>query len=239
MKLEIIYEDDDFVVVNKPSGVLSIADRHNAELVSISGLLREKYHDIFTVHRIDKETSGCICFAKNEHAHKYLSMQFEKRTIEKYYLGIVHGTFEKESGVITDAIMEHPVIKGKMIINQKQGKPSITEYKTVESFGSYSLVSYKILTGRTHQIRLHSSNLGHPIVCDSLYGLTNPVFISSLKKKYNLSKDELEEKPILSRMALHAHRLLFNNEKGQAIEVEAPLNKDMNAMLKQCRKWLK
>lgn len=239
MKLEIIFEDEDYVVVNKPSGVLSIADRHNTELVSIAKLLRERYDTIFTVHRIDKETSGCICFAKNEEAHKYLSMQFEKRSIEKVYLGIVHGSFDQSSGVIEDAIMEHPVIKGKMIINQKQGKPSTTMYQTIENFGTYSLVEFKILTGRTHQIRLHSANLGHPIVCDALYGLTNPVFISSLKKKYNLSKDELEEKPILNRLALHAYKLKFNNEKGQSIEVEAPLSKDMNAMLKQCRKWLK
>lgn len=239
MKLEIIYEDEDYVVVNKPSGVLSIPDRHNVEFISIAGLLRERYPNIFIVHRIDKETSGCICFAKNEKAHKFLSLLFEKRSIEKYYLGIIHGSFEQKSGVIKDAIMEHPVIKGKMIINQKQGKPSVTEFETLESFGAYSLVSFKILTGRTHQIRLHCANLGHPIVCDSLYGLTNPVFISSLKKKYNLSKDELEEKPILSRMALHAHRLVFKTENGATIEVEAPMTKDMNAMLKQCRKWLK
>lgn len=239
MKLEIIYEDEEYVIVSKPSGILSIADRHNAELISVARLLRDRYGNILIVHRIDKETSGCICFAKTEQAHKYLSMQFEKRNIEKTYLGIIHGSFDKKDGVIEDAIMEHPVIKGKMIINQKQGKPSSTAYHTLESFGTYSLVEFKILTGRTHQIRLHSANLGHPIVCDALYGLTNPVFISSLKKKYSLSKDELEERPVLSRLALHAHKLKFKTEGGTEIEAVAPLTKDMNAMLNQCRKWLK
>ncbi len=239
MKLEIIYEDEDYVIVNKPSGVLSIADRHNEELISIAKLLRQKFENILIVHRIDKETSGCICFAKNEQAHRYLSMQFENRKVDKIYLGIIHGTFDEKDGSIEDAMMEHPVIKGKMIINQKQGKPSTTLYKTLEAFGTYSLVEYKILTGRTHQIRLHSANRGHPIVCDGVYGLTNPVFISSLKKKYSLSKDELEEKPILNRLALHAYKLKFTSEGGKQIEAIAPLNRDMNAMLSQCRKWLK
>jgi 23S rRNA pseudouridine1911/1915/1917 synthase len=83
MKLSIIYEDDDYIIINKPSGVLSIPDRHNAELPSVTKVLRDKYASIFIVHRIDKETSGCICFAKNEEAHKYASMLFEKRLIEK------------------------------------------------------------------------------------------------------------------------------------------------------------
>lgn len=239
MKLEILFEDDQYIVVNKPSGVLSIADRHNEELISVAKILTQKYGKIFIVHRIDKETSGCLCFAKTESAHRHLSILFESRKIEKIYLGIIHGAFDEKSGVIEDAIMEHPVIKGKMIVNQKQGKPSVTEYNTLESFGMYSLVEYKILTGRTHQIRLHSANLGHPIVCDALYGLTNPVFISSLKKRYNLSKDELEERPILNRLALHAYKLKFTDENGKEISIEAPMSKDMNAMLKQCRRWLK
>ncbi len=238
MTLDIIYEDAEFVIVNKPSGILSIADRHNSSLPSIHKALRDRYDPIFIVHRIDRETSGCICFAKTEAAHKYLSMQFEKRTVDKTYLGIVHGTFSKPEGLIEDAIMEHPYIKGKMIVNQKQGKPSVTAYHTVESFGRYSLVSFTILTGRTHQIRLHCANLGHPIVCDALYGLTDPVFISSLKRQYALSKNEMEERPILQRLALHAHRLRFTAEGGGVVDVTAPLTKDMNAMLNQCRKWL-
>ena len=99
-------------------------------------------------------------------------------------------------------------------------------------------VSYTHLDVYKRQ-RLHSANLGHPIVCDALYGLTNPVYISSLKKKYKMSKDILEETPILNRLALHAFSLKFTTAKGKQIVAEAPLSKDMDAMLKQCNKWLK
>jgi 23S rRNA pseudouridine955/2504/2580 synthase/23S rRNA pseudouridine1911/1915/1917 synthase len=135
--------------------------------------------------------------------------------------------------------MEHPVIKGKMIIHQKQGKPSITKFEVMESFGLYTFVKFDILTGRTHQIRVHMQNYGHPIVCDEVYGKVDPVFISQLKKKFKLSKEEEEEKPILQRLALHAFRLCFTDAAGKAIDVEAPLPRDMNAMLKQCLKWMK
>lgn len=239
MKLDLLYEDSHYIIVNKPSGLLSIPDRHNAAIPSVLGLLRLQFPSVFTIHRLDKDTSGILCFAKDEDTHRYTSQLFEKREVKKNYIGIVHGSMQEESGVIEDAIMEHPVIKGKMIIHQKQGKPSITKYEVIESFGLYSFVKFDILTGRTHQIRVHMQNYGHPIVCDVMYGKPDPVFISQLKKKFKLSKDEEEEKPILSRLALHAFRLNFMGPDGKEIDIEAPLPKDMNAMLNQCRKWLK
>lgn len=239
MKLDIIYEDDDYIFINKPSGMLSVGDRYDDAIPSAISILRRIHEQVFTVHRLDRETSGCICFAKNENAHRYTSMLFENRHVEKYYRGIIHGNPPANEGRIEEGIMEHPVIKGKMIINAKQGKISITEYSMLESFGLYSLLSFKLLTGRTHQIRIHCSNMGNPLVCDGMYGKENPVYISSLKKKYNLSKNEEEEKPILSRIALHAYQLSFKTEKGKMLNIEAPLPKDMSAMLNQCRKWLK
>lgn len=239
MKPDILYEDSHYIIVNKPSGLLSIPDRHNAAIPSVLGLLRTQFPSVFTIHRLDKDTSGILCFAKDENTHRYTSQLFENREVKKNYIGIVHGSMQAEHGVIEDAIMEHPVIKGKMIIHQKQGKPSITKYEVMESFGLYSFVKFDILTGRTHQIRVHMQNYGHPIVCDVLYGKTDPVFISQLKKKFKLSKDAEEEKPILNRLALHAFRLSFTGPDGKEIDIEAPLPKDMNAMLNQCRKWLK
>lgn len=238
-KLEILYEDDHYIIVNKPSGMLSIPDRHNANIPSVTGILRSMYPSIFIIHRLDRDTSGIICFAKDEETHRYTSQLFEHREVKKNYVGIVHGAMIDESGTIEDAIMEHPYIKGKMLIHQKQGKPSITKYDVLESFGLYSFVKFDILTGRTHQIRVHMQNHGHPIVCDTMYGTPDPVFISQLKKRFKLSKDEEEEKPILSRLALHAFRLNFIGVDGKEIDIEAPLPKDMNAMLNQCRKWLK
>ena len=117
MKLDIIYEDDQYVFVNKPSGVLTIPDRHNAELNSIVGTLRKRYESIFIVHRLDRDTSGCLCFAKDEQTHKYTSQLFEKRDVDKYYLGVVHGDVQPEKGLIDAAIMEHPILKHHLQLN--------------------------------------------------------------------------------------------------------------------------
>jgi 23S rRNA pseudouridine955/2504/2580 synthase/23S rRNA pseudouridine1911/1915/1917 synthase len=132
--------------------------------------------------------------------------------------------------------MEHPVKKGTMVINRK-GKEAITDYEVLEDFKSFSFVKFHIHTGRTHQIRIHSKEIGHPIVCDELYGDGKPVLLSSIKKKFNLAKNAEEEKPIMGRMALHALSLKFSDFNGDAIVLEAPLPKDMKAFLKQLRKW--
>jgi 23S rRNA pseudouridine1911/1915/1917 synthase len=229
----IVFENTDFVVVDKPSGLLSIPDREGEEL-SLKRILKDKYGEIFTVHRLDKETSGLIVFAKNEGAHKYLSQAFEERSVEKYYQGIVKGTpYEKEK-TIDAPIAQNTVKKTQMIIH-KRGKEAVTDYRVLEEFRKFALVEFRIHTGRTHQIRVHMQYAGHPIVCDALYGDGEPVYLSSIKKKYNLSKNELEERPLLNRLALHALRLCFtfNSKK---FDFEAPLPKDMTALLQQLRK---
>ena len=232
----IIQETDDFVVLNKPSGLLSIPDREGKE-ISLKVLLKEKYNDIYTVHRLDKDTSGLIVFAKNEAAHKHLSLQFEHRQTEKIYHGLVIGSPSEQKGSIDSPIGEHPAKNGTMIIHRK-GKEALTDYEVIESFGIYTWIKFQIHTGRTHQIRLHTKEMGHPIVCDALYGDGKPVLLSSLKhKKFKLSKNELEERPLLNRLALHASTLSFTNSQGEKIALEAPLQKDLKALLQQLRKW--
>lgn len=233
--LNIIFENDDYIVLNKPAGLLSIPDRtQSAE--SLKDILQKKYGRIFTVHRLDRETSGLIVFAKNEAAHQFLSQAFEGRTVEKIYLGLVKGTLSNETGSVDASIMEHPAHNGLMVVNKK-GKPALTDYESLETFGSYSLVQFRIHTGRTHQIRVHMQHLGHPLACDELYGDGQPVFISSLKRNFKLSKTEEEERPILSRLALHSARLGFKDAQGNDRQFEAPLPKDMKALLQQLRKW--
>ena len=230
----IVEETTDWIALNKPAGLLSIPDREGKD-ISLKKLLLEKYGNIFTVHRLDRGTSGLILFAKNEDAHKYLSQQFEERQTEKIYQGMVLGTLTDKKGTIDAPIAEHPVKKGLMTIYRK-GKEAITDYEVMEEFKIFSWIQFQIHTGRTHQIRVHAKHIGHPIVCDELYGDGKPILLSSLKHKFKLSKDEWEEKPLLGRLALHASSLQFFHVNREAIKLEAPLPKDLKAVLQQLRK---
>jgi 23S rRNA pseudouridine1911/1915/1917 synthase len=233
----IVLETEDLVAINKPAGLLTIPDRMGKD-ISLKVILKERYGDIFTVHRLDKDTSGLVVFAKNEAMHKHLSQQFEARETRKIYNGLVLGKPLQSSGVINEPIAEHPVKKGVMTVHRK-GKESITEYEVLESFRLFSWMQFRILTGRTHQIRVHMKHLGHPIVCDELYGDGKPVYMSQLKHHYKLSKEELEERPLLNRLALHASQLTFKDMEGEEISLEAPLPKDLRALLNQLSKHKK
>ena len=230
---EIIAETDSFIVLNKPPGLLSVPDRMQTS-TSLKELLAEKFGTIFTVHRLDRDTSGAIVFAKTEDEHRYLSMAFEERSVGKIYLGIVIGKLQQPHGLIEDPIMEHPAKNGTMIVHKK-GKTASTGYEVLESFGKYSLVRFELFTGRTHQIRVHMKNIGHPIACDDLYGDGKPVFVSSLKRNYKIG-EELEERPILGRLGLHAEQLSFTDQDQTSYALTAEMPKDMRALLNQLRK---
>ncbi len=235
IKPDILFENDDFVAVNKPAGFLSIPDREGKD-PSLKSVLREKYGNIFTVHRLDRDTSGVIVFAKNEESHKYLSKGFEERSVEKIYEGIVQGTPAEQKGSVDFALMEHPAKPGTMVVNKK-GKAALTDYEVLEATGPYSLLQFRIHTGRTHQIRVHMQALGHPIACDEVYGDGRPVFLSAIKRNFKLSKAEDQERPILARLALHSQLLHFQDAKGEYHVAKAPLPKDMRALMQQLRKW--
>ena len=235
MKLDILLETADFIAINKPSGLLSVPDRKGDD-ISLKVILKEKFGDIFVVHRIDRFTSGIIVFAKNEEAHKTLSQLFEGREVQKFYNGIVHGIPVNKTGSVDAALMEHPAKNGKMVANAK-GKASLTDYEIVESFRLYSFMKFQIHTGRTHQIRVHMAHIGHPIICDELYGNGQPLLLSSFKKKFNLGKKEDEERPLLNRLALHAHKLIFTFNDEQIV-LEAALPKDFRATLTQLKNYL-
>jgi len=230
----IISENADYVVINKPAGLLSIPDREGKD-ISVKSLLKEKYPEIYTVHRLDKETSGLLVFAKNAVMHKHLATQFEDRRTMKIYTGLVTGSVREKSGTIDKPVAEHPAKNGTMIIHRK-GKPSVTDYEVLEDFGIFSWLSFRIHTGRTHQIRVHMKDIGHPLACDALYGDGKPILLSSLKSRYKLSKNIEEERPLLGRLALHASRLGFFDRDGSWKEFEAPLPKDLKATLQQLAK---
>jgi 23S rRNA pseudouridine1911/1915/1917 synthase len=230
-----IFENEDFIAINKEAGMLTIPDRHDETQLSLYKILNQKYGKIFIVHRLDRDTSGLILFAKNEVTHKYLSQLFEQRNIEKKYLGIVRGSMPEKSGSINEPIGEHPTRKGMMTISKK-GKPSLTNYEVLEDYGIYSLVQFEIQSGRTHQIRVHTKSIGHPIICDEIYGDGKPILLSTFKKKYKMSDNDLEERPLTSRLGLHSASLLFKDIHQKEFFIEAPLPKDMKALLQQLAK---
>ena len=234
MQLEIIFENDQFIALNKPSGLLSIPDRLGQE-ISLKDILKEKYGSIYTVHRLDRDTSGIIVFAKTEESHKELSALFEGREMEKYYVGLVYGNMMNSEGSIDAPIMEHPGKATKMMTHAK-GKISLTDYTVLESFRTYSWVRFRIHTGRTHQIRVHMQHIGHSIVCDEIYGDPKPLLLSSMKRNFKLSKTAAEERPILARLALHSQKLQFSLG-GETYVLEAESPKDLRAVLQQLRKW--
>jgi 23S rRNA pseudouridine955/2504/2580 synthase/23S rRNA pseudouridine1911/1915/1917 synthase len=234
MNIDIIFENEHFIVINKPSGLLSIPDRFGKD-PSLKLYLQQRFEKIYTVHRLDRDTSGLIVFAKDEDTHKYLSKLFEGRDVEKYYVGLVKGLLMNKSGTVDIPIMEHPS-KPSIMVTNKKGKPSITDFELLEEFNVFSLVQFRIHTGRTHQIRVHMKFIGNPIVCDEVYGDGEPVLLSSIKKKFKLSKKELDERPILNRLALHSAKLVFKDAEDQLHSFEAPLQKDMRALLQQLRK---
>ena len=237
--LKIIFEDDDLLVVDKPAGVLTIQDRFNPQIPNLSGMLKKLHPEIIPVHRLDKFTSGVNVFAKNAESHKILSIAFQSREVEKYYYAITDGVPSPESGRIDVPLAESTVTRGKMLAHPR-GKESITDYKIVKNFKSYSLLYIRIYTGRTHQIRVHMQYLGNPLIVDPLYGNREAFFLSEIKqKKFNLSKFE-EEKPLITRQPLHAEKIILihpvNKEK---LEFVSPLPKDILAVINQMEKWIK
>lgn len=231
----VLFENENLVALNKPSGMLSIPDREGKEL-SLKDLLQHKYPEIYTVHRLDKDTSGLIIFAKNAAAHKHFSKQFEERKTIKIYLGLLIGSLQPTEGSIDTPIAENMVKRGTMIAHRR-GKPAHTDYKILKDLKSYSWVQFQIHTGRTHQIRVHARELGHPLAGDVIYGDGKPLLLSSIKNKFKLGKDVLEERPLLNRLALHAFQLTIADEEGNLLELEAPLHKDLTAAIRQLEKW--
>jgi len=235
-EVEIIYEDDDFIVLNKPAGILTIPDRFASAIPNLYDILKREYGKIFVVHRLDKETSGVICFAKNEEEHADLSEKFEEHDVNKSYYALIMGQLRNKEGRIDLPLSESPKVPGTMRVDYESGKRSITEYKVLEEFENYSLVEVRPLTGRMHQIRVHFKAIGHPLAIDSVYGNKSEIFLSEIKKKYKPKESE-PERPLMSRLTLHALKLgFFHFRKKEYIEFEAKLPKDFESLLKQLRK---
>jgi len=236
--VEIVFEDDLIVVVNKPANLLTIPDHWIKEKPNLIDWLREKRpgQPVLTVHRLDLETSGLLIFAKSPAAHSDLCQQFELHSIEKTYFGIVQGEVREDTGRIELALAANPKERGTVMV-QESGKPAVTNWWVLERFQQFTFLQIVPETGRQHQIRVHLRAIGHPLLVDGKYGDPHPVFLSQLKKKY-IPKADAAELPILSRLALHAGELRVRHP--QAAEwrhFESPLPKDLQILLKYLRKY--
>ena len=231
-----IYSDDDIIVLNKRSGILIAADRYNPDAPRLDLLAQEEFGKLYAVHRIDKDTSGIIIYARNLQAQRNLSMQFENRQVNKTYHALVYGHPLWEDLHVDLKLKPDGDNRHRTVVDKKFGKPSITDFHNFGSCGPYSWIEAKPKTGRTHQIRVHLAANGLSIVCDPLYsGNQKPLRLSEIKKKWN--GDEDEERPLLSRLALHAYKIeIFHPKSGEKMIFTAPYPKDMEASRKQIAK---
>ena len=234
--IDIVFEDDDIVVVNKPAGMLSIPDRYNLAIPNAQALLTELYGSIFVVHRLDRETSGIICFAKNEVAHRHLSLQFNNHTVTKIYHAIVQGKMVQLEGDIDLPIAPNPMRGGTMKVDKREGKPSLTHYRVLETFRHYTYVEAQIFTGRMHQIRVHLQAIGYPMMVDEYYSKKTEFYLSEIKSRYHTKKTD-EELPMLVRVPLHAYALTIEHPStNEKMTISADLPKDLRSVLTQLRK---
>jgi 23S rRNA pseudouridine955/2504/2580 synthase len=230
----IIFENDDYILINKPPHIASLDERQADNSQSILRLAKEYADDAQLCHRLDKETSGVLAIAKNPAAYRHLSMQFEHRQLEKRYHAVVNGTHNLDmiSVYLPIAIKRD----GTMVaIDRQKGKEADTIFNTMKVYRNHTLVECMPVTGRMHQIRIHLVCLKAPIVCDPTYG-GEKIYLSDLKRKFNLKK-ETEEQPLIKRVALHAHSLTFRLLNEEIIKIEAPYPKDFEVLVKQLDKF--
>ena len=222
--LDILYEDDDLLIVNKPKGMVvhpavghSTGTLVNAIMYHCQGNLSGINGEIRPgiVHRIDKDTTGSLIICKNDEAHRNIAEQIKEHSVTRRYVGVVAGTFSEESGTVEGAIGRHPNDRKRMTINEKNGKPAVTQYRVLQTLKGASFMEFELETGRTHQIRVHMASISHPLLGDTVYG--------NSKNPYKLQGQ-----------ALHARTIGFiHPTTGEYIEVSAPIPEYMTELMRK------
>lgn len=225
-KESVLYENQDYVLINKPPFISTLEDRHDPD--HILSLAKKWIPDAQVCHRLDKDTSGVLALAKNPEAYRHLSMQFENREVSKTYHAVVDGIHSFQEKSVEAAILK---LNDGTVKISKEGKQALTYFTTKDTYKAHTLVECHPITGRMHQIRIHLRLLKAPITGDEVYG-GKPFFVSSVKRGFNLKK-EAEEAPLIKRMALHAFSLEFALLNHEMVKIEAPYPKDFQALVKQ------
>ena len=227
----IIYEDDHLIVVNKPPFISSLDEREGGE-INILRLAKQYHDDSQICHRLDKETSGAMIIAKDPETYRFVSMQFEHRTVKKVYHAIVDGTH-----IFNELLIDLPILnvgKGNVTISRIEGKRAETYFQSLVYFKHYTLIEARPVTGRMHQIRIHLATQRASISGDEMYG-GKPVFLSQIKRGYRLAKDEVEQ-PIMKRFALHSREVTFKVSETETKTFTAEYPKDFGVLLKLLEK---
>lgn len=239
--VEIVHEDEQLIAVNKPPGVtVHPAGRHLTDTLiqRLHGLFRERYGDtrrfVKLCHRLDRETSGLLLCGKDAESHRNIMAQFENREVEKEYLAIVWGSPDLDGGKIDFPIGSARASRVRLkMACLSDGMASRTDWRVIERFSDCTLVACKPFTGRQHQIRVHMEAIGHPLVGDKLYGLSDDAFLASANGE--LSREAAAELG-MPRQALHNHRLVVTHpQDGSQLEMSCPLAPDMIEFLRSRR----
>lgn len=227
----IVHEDNHLLVVNKPVGIASLADKGS---VSLQELGQAYYPDVHLCHRIDKMTSGILLMAKSMEVYRHISLQFQHRKIKKLYQTLVSGVQSYDQYKIDLPLL---VSTNKRVhVNKQEGKKAVTLVSSITHYRNYSVLACEPITGRMHQIRVHLSAIRSPIVGDSLYG-GEDLFLSQVKRNYKASGRK-EERPINHGFLLHAQAITFQHpDSGDNLTLEAPLPKNFRVVLKQLDKY--
>jgi len=245
--LEVVYEDDHISVVNKPPGmVVHPAKGHWAG--TLAGALAHRYGQLSgvggptrpgIVHRLDRDTSGAVVVARTDAAHAGLARQFAARSVEKCYDAIVAGAPDRDCDVIQRPIGIHPSHREKMAVRSghSTSRDARTCFRVVERFARFALLDVQPTSGRTHQIRVHLSSVGHPVLCDRLYGGRARITAAEITHGGGAESGGTEDRTLIERQALHARRLVFSHPiSGQPLRIEVPMPADMQAVLAVLRR---
>jgi RluA family pseudouridine synthase len=237
----ILFRDAELLVVDKPAGMLCVPDRYDPDAPVLVHELRKTEGELLVVHRIDKDTSGVLIFARTAEAHRKLSEAFQEGRVVKSYRALVRGRPDWDETVCELPLKVDGDKLHRTVIDASRGKASVTafrvleRYRSVGTFPGAALVEARPESGRTHQIRVHLAALGLPCLCDPLYGDGKPLLLSKFKKKWR--GDEWKERPLLDRTGLHAFSVEFAHPgSGETLRIEAGLPKDLRASITQLGK---